>query len=197
MSSDAAQDLYDHYTTEAGRIRHEAERWLRQLIQDRLASYTLDELKRAVTTALRDLRRAERHRLTLSQILNPDALRCYVGKPTTPRSPTTNAPERVYLRVPFDEKEAAKAAGARWDAERKRWYGLRDDAAAIAKLHAWIPDPTGNTKNAAGPKDPKKAARKAAAAQAEREGHTRGTKEHERREQQLYEIWLISQQRLR
>lgn len=32
------------------------------------------------------------------------------------------APERVYLAVPFAEKDRAKAAGARWDKDRKAWY---------------------------------------------------------------------------
>lgn len=30
--------------------------------------------------------------------------------------------DRVYLDVPFDEKEAAKALGAWWDGDRKLWY---------------------------------------------------------------------------
>ncbi|BCL76257.1 hypothetical protein JHS3_19930 [Jeongeupia sp. HS-3] len=29
---------------------------------------------------------------------------------------------QLYLAVPFAEKDAAKALGARWDAERKKWY---------------------------------------------------------------------------
>lgn len=30
--------------------------------------------------------------------------------------------EKVYLKVPYSEKEMAKACGARWDASRKQWY---------------------------------------------------------------------------
>jgi len=33
--------------------------------------------------------------------------------------------DRIYLYVPFEEKERAKALGARWDAERKCWYVAR------------------------------------------------------------------------
>ena len=29
---------------------------------------------------------------------------------------------RIYLQVPYAEKDAAKAMGARWDAKRKSWY---------------------------------------------------------------------------
>lgn len=29
---------------------------------------------------------------------------------------------RVFLKVPFAEKDTAKSMGARWDASRKKWY---------------------------------------------------------------------------
>lgn len=29
---------------------------------------------------------------------------------------------RIYLIVPYAEKEVAKAAGCRWDADKKSWY---------------------------------------------------------------------------
>lgn len=32
------------------------------------------------------------------------------------------AESRIYLNVPFAEKDAAKALGARWDADNKKWY---------------------------------------------------------------------------
>ncbi len=31
-------------------------------------------------------------------------------------------PARTYLDVPYADKDAAKAAGARWDPTAKRWY---------------------------------------------------------------------------
>lgn len=48
--------------------------------------------------------------------------------------------ERVYLRVPFAEKEEAKRLGARWDQESKRWFisGERD----LTPFSRWRP-PTG------------------------------------------------------
>jgi hypothetical protein len=30
--------------------------------------------------------------------------------------------QRVYLYVPYHEKDMAKGMGAKWDAEKKRWY---------------------------------------------------------------------------
>ena len=40
---------------------------------------------------------------------------------------------RIWL-VPFDEKDKAKAAGARWDPLAKRWYAPRE---VMNKLTAW------------------------------------------------------------
>lgn len=192
MSSDAAQDLHDHYTTAAGRIQHHAEQWLRQLVNELLRSYSLTDLKHAVTTALHDLPKHRRHTLRLTQILRPEALRCYLTKPAAPTATATiDAASRVYLTVPFDDKDAAKAAGAKWDPDRKRWYAPRDDAAALQRLEQWTSTTPRNQQNH---KDPKRAARSAAKEQATREGHAPGTREHEQREQQLYEIWLLTQQ---
>jgi len=43
--------------------------------------------------------------------------------------------ERQYLAVPYKEREAAKAAGARWDGTEKRWYvGDRADPAKLERF---------------------------------------------------------------
>lgn len=34
--------------------------------------------------------------------------------------------ERVYLNIEYKQKEEAKKMGARWDAERKKWYATQD-----------------------------------------------------------------------
>lgn len=45
----------------------------------------------------------------------------------------------IELEVPYQEKELAKALGARWDARRKVWYVIeRDDLTPFAK---WLPQP--------------------------------------------------------
>ena len=36
------------------------------------------------------------------------------------------AATKMYLNVPFSEKDHAKALGARWDAGQKKWYVLDD-----------------------------------------------------------------------
>ncbi|GAA1089580.1 DUF5710 domain-containing protein [Nocardiopsis composta] len=48
------------------------------------------------------------------------------------------AAERIWLDVPFAEKDEAKALGARWDARRRRWYAPR---AGMAGLDRWAAAP--------------------------------------------------------
>jgi putative DNA primase/helicase len=44
---------------------------------------------------------------------------------------------RVVLAVPFKEKEAARALGARWDKEGKVWYA--PEGSDLGKLNRWLP----------------------------------------------------------
>jgi hypothetical protein len=41
----------------------------------------------------------------------------------------------TYLAVPYKEKDEAKAAGAKWSAEKKMWY-VKGDVSAVRK---WLP----------------------------------------------------------
>ena len=50
------------------------------------------------------------------------------------------ADQKVFLAVPYREKERAKAAGARWNPEAKLWYA--PVGADMAKLKAWLPEKT-------------------------------------------------------
>lgn len=52
-------------------------------------------------------------------------------------------PARVYLNVPYAEKNQAKALGARWDATRKLWYASECN---VVRLRKWL------TKTAPAPK---------------------------------------------
>ncbi len=45
---------------------------------------------------------------------------------------------RIDLKVPFAEKDSAKALGARWDAAKKNWYVK--DVAELTPFLRWIPD---------------------------------------------------------
>lgn len=49
------------------------------------------------------------------------------------------ASSRIYLRVPYAEKDRAKAAGARWDASARSWYAPSDRHALY--LIEWLPEP--------------------------------------------------------
>jgi len=46
--------------------------------------------------------------------------------------------ERQYLSVPFNERDAAKAAGARWDAKAKSWWA--SDRVGRARIERWLPE---------------------------------------------------------
>jgi hypothetical protein len=49
--------------------------------------------------------------------------------------------ERVYLRVPYEEREAAKALGARWDRwERQWWIEATMDPEPFARWSPVLPD---------------------------------------------------------
>ena len=50
-------------------------------------------------------------------------------------SPT---PERVYLAVPYKEKDQAKAHGAKWDKAEKKWYA--PTGIDMEPLTRWLPD---------------------------------------------------------
>ena len=49
-----------------------------------------------------------------------------------------SSPMRIDLKVPYPEKDTAKALGARWDATKKFWYIT--DVADRTPFLRWIPD---------------------------------------------------------
>ena len=49
---------------------------------------------------------------------------------------------RIYLRVPFEKKDAVKAAGAKWDADRKSWFWPGGEMPE--KLRGFAPGATGS-----------------------------------------------------
>ncbi len=61
------------------------------------------------------------------------------AQPTQPPAERSNAAqERVYLAVPYGERQVAKAAGAQWDKVAKSWYAGPN--ADMGKLQRWLPD---------------------------------------------------------
>lgn len=74
------------------------------------------------------------------------------GFPTSETSEAPDAPpapRRVYINVPFAEKEQAKGLGAKWDKGRKSWYvpeGLGPNAAE-KQFKKWMAVPRGISRN--------------------------------------------------
>ncbi len=60
---------------------------------------------------------------------------------TPPQRRTTGPAARAYIDVPFAEKDAAKALGARWDQTAKRWYDPRPPTAGLDRWAARPPVP--------------------------------------------------------
>jgi hypothetical protein len=58
-----------------------------------------------------------------------------------PKPPTTRSAGRVYLDVPYAEKDTAKALGARWDPAVKRWVDPRPPTAGLERWAARPPVP--------------------------------------------------------
>lgn len=48
------------------------------------------------------------------------------------------ASSKSYLNVPYAEKDAAKALGARWDPAKKKWYAPED--LEIGEFSKWLVD---------------------------------------------------------
>ena len=61
------------------------------------------------------------------------------GCPRVEGGQAVMAGNKVWLDVPFGEKDEAKALGARWDPDARRWYAPRP---GIAELERWaaLPD---------------------------------------------------------
>ena len=53
--------------------------------------------------------------------------------------PVQAAQERTYLHIPYQDKEQAKALGARWDARQKQWYAL--EGTDLAPLRQYLSAP--------------------------------------------------------
>ena len=54
------------------------------------------------------------------------------------KQPPRDNSQRTYLNCPYDEKDACKAIGGRWDPERKKWYvptGVNP-----APFEKWLPE---------------------------------------------------------
>ena len=55
--------------------------------------------------------------------------------------PVFTPKERTYLTVPFDEKDAAKKLGVRWDNDKKQWFVEATEKDALKPFKKWIKKP--------------------------------------------------------
>lgn len=67
--------------------------------------------------------------------------RSLVAEPIGPREPAAERVARTYLDVPYTEKDAAKALGARWDPFAKRWFDPRPPTTRLDRWAAGPPVP--------------------------------------------------------
>lgn len=44
---------------------------------------------------------------------------------------------RIYLNIPFKDKEEAKSLGCRWDPEKKSWYCIKDKNNTSECIEKW------------------------------------------------------------
>lgn len=51
----------------------------------------------------------------------------------SPGASSASSGARVYLDIPFAEKDAAKAAGAKWDKDARKWYDPNGNTDGLAK----------------------------------------------------------------
>jgi putative DNA primase/helicase len=101
----------------------------------------LTETPREILYAAADAERISEYILCMEEKQKPETLQTQ-GERQVKRDIPLN--ERIYLAVPYDERNEAKALGARWDAVKKAWYiGTEADPAKTAKWELrHQPEPT-------------------------------------------------------
>ena len=51
--------------------------------------------------------------------------------------PYQTVKKKIYLNVPYDEKDEAKKMGARWDKSKKRWYIEHKNKYKLQMMGRW------------------------------------------------------------
>ena len=76
------------------------------------------------------------HQAMQGNIVALDVLRSQEQRKADQAAIRHPAKENIWLDVPFADKDAAKAAGAKWDGREKRWYA--PEGADLNKLQPWL-----------------------------------------------------------
>lgn len=66
----------------------------------------------------------------------PALLSAQVVPGSRPAASSSSSSSKVYLNVPYAEKDEAKALGARWDAAKKKWYA--PPGAEADRFERWL-----------------------------------------------------------
>lgn len=61
-----------------------------------------------------------------------------LGQDVAAKEASLIADTKTYLNVPYREKNKAKAAGAKWDSDAKRWYA--PEGADLVAMAVWLPE---------------------------------------------------------
>ena len=75
----------------------------------------------------------ERNKYQWKQQIDMEMVKKMINTPVA----ETFAHENIYLHVPYEQKDAAKQLGARWDRERRRWYIPANCQTPVHKFAAW------------------------------------------------------------
>ena len=60
-----------------------------------------------------------------------------IGEEYVPYKKKVKEKKRIYLNVPFGEKDEAKQMGARWESSKKRWYIDGDNKHKVQMMGRW------------------------------------------------------------
>ena len=60
-----------------------------------------------------------------------------IGEEYVPYKKKVKEKKRIYLNVPFGEKDEAKKMGARWESSKKRWYVNDDNKHKVQMMGRW------------------------------------------------------------
>ncbi len=60
-----------------------------------------------------------------------------IGQEYVPYKKQVKEKKRIYLNVPFNEKDEAKKMGARWESSKKRWYINGDNKHKVQMMGRW------------------------------------------------------------
>lgn len=99
--------------------------------QGATASNLIEHLKESPVEIFRATSQAEKIATNLLDM-------CHGKEIFTKSQAQKTTDKRIYLAVPYGERNAAKALGAKWDPQEKAWFS--EGEAAIKKLRRWLPE---------------------------------------------------------